>query len=62
VVSGKRVGGKAALTVFVEQRTRLVTARLIPDMRPESFTAAGLACLQGKRVLTLTPGQRAREP
>lgn len=54
VVSGKRTGSKAALAVFVERETRLVTARLMPDLRPRSFTAAATSCLAGKQTLTLT--------
>lgn len=54
VVSGRRTGGKAALAVFVERRTRLVTARLIPDMRPESFSCAATNLLVGKKALSLT--------
>jgi transposase, IS30 family len=54
VVSGKRTGSKAALAVFVERKTRLVSARLIPDMKPERFTAAAVQVLGDKQAVTLT--------
>ena len=54
VVSGKKTGSKVALAVFVERRTRLVTARLIPDMKPESFTNAATTLLATKKALSLT--------
>jgi len=40
VVSGKRTGSTAALVVTVERKTRLVAARTIPNLKPESFNAA----------------------
>lgn len=40
VVSGKRTGSTAALVVTVERKTRLVAARTIPDLKPESFNGA----------------------
>ena len=40
VVSGKRTGSTAALVVTVERKTRLVAARTIPNLRPESFNGA----------------------
>ena len=40
VVSGKRTGSKAALVVTVERSTRLVAARKIPNLKPESFNQA----------------------
>ena len=54
VVSGKRTGSKAALAVFVERKTRLVAAALIPDLKAESFAGAATALLAGKKTLTLT--------
>jgi IS30 family transposase len=63
VVSGKRTGGRAALAVFVERETRLVAAQLIPDLKPDSFTAAATSCLEGKQVRTptLDNGQENRQ-
>jgi IS30 family transposase len=40
VVSGKRTGSTAALVVTVERKSRLVAARTIPNLRPESFNGA----------------------
>lgn len=62
VVSGKRTGSKAALAVFVERQTRLVSAKLMPDMKPERFTAATVQVLGDKqaRTLTLDNGQENR--
>ena len=40
VVSGKNTGSTAALVVTVERKTRLVAARTIPNLRPESFNGA----------------------
>lgn len=54
VVSGKRTGGKTALAVFVERKTRLVSATLIPNLKPETFTTAAVRSLANKRALTLT--------
>lgn len=54
VVSGKRHGSTAALAVCQERKTRLITARLIPDLRPVSFANATTALLAGKKALTLT--------
>lgn len=54
VVSGKRTGGKAALTVCQERKTRLIGALLIPDLRPVSFAEATKLLLAGKKALSLT--------
>jgi IS30 family transposase len=54
VVSGKKTGSKAALAVFTERRTRLVTAALIPNLKPESFAGAAIDHLVGKKALSLT--------
>lgn len=54
VVSGKRTGGKAALAVCQERKTRLVGAQLIPDLRPVSFTAAMTTILSDKKAHSLT--------
>jgi IS30 family transposase len=40
VVSGKKTGSTAALVVTVERKTRLVAARTIPNLKPESFNGA----------------------
>lgn len=40
VVSGKRTGSTAALVVTVERKTRLVAARTVPNLKPQSFNGA----------------------
>lgn len=54
VVSGKRTGGKAALAVCQERTSRFIGARLIPNLKPESFTAAAITMLRGKQAYTLS--------
>ena len=54
VVSGKRTHSKAALAVTQERTTRLITATLIPNLKPESFTAATNGMLADKLSLTLS--------
>lgn len=54
VVSGKKTGSKTALVVVVERKTRLISAQLIPNLKPESFTNATVALLAGKKALSLT--------
>lgn len=54
VVSGKKTGSRTALAVFTERRTRLVTAALIPNLKPESFAGAAIDQLAEKRALSLT--------
>jgi IS30 family transposase len=54
IVSGKRTHSKAALVVIQERSTRLLSAQLIPNLKPESFSAAVVRLLNGKQVSTLT--------
>lgn len=54
VVSGKRTGSKVALAVMVERRTRLVRAKLVPNLSPHAFTAAASELLDGTKALSLT--------
>lgn len=54
MVSGKKTGDKAALAVTQERKTRLIGARLIPDLRPVSFANATTTLLAGKKALSLT--------
>ena len=54
VVSGKRTRSKAALAVAQERTTRLITATLIPNLKPASFTSATNGMLANKRALTLS--------
>lgn len=54
VVSSKRSGSTAALAVLQERTSRLVRARLVPNLKPEPYakTIAGLAA--GLTVRTMT--------
>src|SRR5215207_3981550 len=54
IVSGKRTGDKAALAVAQERTTRFIGARLIPNLKPHSFTDATTALLTSKKALSLT--------
>lgn len=54
VVSSKRSGSSYALAVAVERSTRLVTARLVPNLKPAAFAESIATQLKGKRVATLT--------
>jgi IS30 family transposase len=54
VVSGKRTGGKAALAVCQERKTRFIGATLIPNLKPEVFATAVSVMLVGTKALSLT--------
>jgi len=54
VVSGKRTGGKAALAVCQERKTRFIGALLIPNLKSESFAGAAARLLASKKALSLT--------
>lgn len=54
VVSSKRSGSTYALAVASERTTRLVTASLVPNLRPAPFAATIAAQLRDKQVATLT--------
>ncbi len=54
VVSGKKTGTKVALAVASERTTKLIAARLIPDLKPASFALATIAMLSGKQAHTLS--------
>lgn len=54
VVSSKRSGSTFALAVASERTTRLVTASLVPNLRPAPFAATIAAQLSDNRVATLT--------
>lgn len=54
IVSGKRTHSKTALVVIQERSTRLLSAQLIPNLKPESFSTAAVRLLSGKQVNTLT--------
>lgn len=52
IVSGKRSGGKAALVVDIERKSRFISARKIPNLKPKTFGGAmrkvkgGLICMK----------------
>jgi IS30 family transposase len=54
VVSGTHTGSRAALAVVVERTSRLLVARLIPDLRPAAFAGAVNGMLEDKFVRTLS--------
>lgn len=54
VVSSKRSGSTSALAVAVERSTRLVTATVVPNLRPAPFAAAIAGQLRHTHVRTLT--------
>lgn len=54
VVSSKRSGSTYALAVLVERTTRLVSAQVVPNLRPEPFAKAILGQLGSKMVLSFT--------
>ncbi len=54
IVSGKKTHAKEALAVASERTTKLITARLIPNLKPESFTAATVMMLGDKQAHTLS--------
>ena len=54
IVSGKRTGGKSALAVNQERTTRLLAGRLMPNLKPNSFTSATNDMLANKKAFSLT--------
>jgi IS30 family transposase len=54
IVSGKRTRSKAALAVVSERQTKLLGARLMPNLKPQSFTIATVILLGGKQTHTLS--------
>ncbi len=54
VVSGKNTHAKEALAVTQERLTKLIGARLIPNLKPASFTKATNGMLAGKLTRTLS--------
>lgn len=54
IVSGKRTHSKAALAVVSERQTKLLGVRLIPNLKPQSFTNATTAMLRDKLTHTLS--------
>jgi len=54
IVSGKRTRSTAALAVVSERQTKLLGARLIPNLKPQSFAGAATTMLTGKLKHTLS--------
>ncbi len=54
VVSSKRSGSAAALAVASERVSKLVRARLVPNLKPEPYATAILSLLAGAVVRTMT--------
>lgn len=54
IVSGTRTRSTAALAVVSERQTKLLSARLIPNLKPQSFTSATTTMLAGKLTHTLS--------
>jgi transposase, IS30 family len=54
IVSGKRTGSKIALAVVIERKTRLVRAKLVPNLGPGAFASATSAMLAKAKVHSLT--------
>lgn len=54
IVSGKKTHSKAALAVAQERQTRLLGIRLIPNLKPVTFSTATITMLNGKLIHTLS--------
>lgn len=54
IVSGKKTHAKAALAVAQERQTRLLVIRLIPNLKPATFSTATITILNGKLTHTLS--------
>lgn len=54
IVSGKRTHSKAALAVAQERQTRMLSIRLIPNLKPATFSSATITMLKDKLIHTLS--------
>lgn len=54
LVSSKKTGSTAAVSVAYERKTRLIDARVIPNLKPASHTAALRDMLANKKALSIT--------
>lgn len=54
IVSSKRSGSKAALAVVTERTTRLVRAKLVPNLKPASYSETITQLTHDLRLRTLT--------
>jgi IS30 family transposase len=54
IVSGKKTHSRSALAVAQERQTRLLAIRLIPNLKPATFTSATITMLEYKLTHTLS--------
>src|SRR3989344_7959960 len=54
IVSAKRTGSKAALSVVYERKAKYIDARKIKNMKPGSHNQAMISILENKKALSLT--------
>jgi IS30 family transposase len=54
MVSGKKTGSKAALSVVSERKAKYLDARKIPNMKPCSHGNAVQAMIESKKILSMT--------
>lgn len=54
VVSSKRSGSKYALAVIQDRTTRLVRAKLVPNLKPRGYSKVILSLTKGLKILSLT--------
>ena len=54
LVSGKKTGSTAAVSVVYERKARLIVAQKIPNLKPAAHTAAQREMLHGKKALSIT--------
>jgi IS30 family transposase len=54
LVSGRKTGSTAAVSVVYERKTRLVLALRIPNLRPAAHAAAQRVMLHNKKALSIT--------
>jgi len=54
VVSGKRTGSKASLSVLQERKTKYVHATVLPNMKPSEHVLATKTFLQNAKALSIT--------
>jgi transposase, IS30 family len=54
MVSGKKTGSTAAISVMYERKTRLIAAQRIENLKPASHTGALIRMLANKKALSIT--------
>jgi IS30 family transposase len=55
VVSSKRSGSTCALAVITERSTRMVRAKLVPNLKPSDYAQAVVGLMNGLKVASFTP-------